>query len=69
MIYFDNAATTYPKPGCVVDAINGFIKHSGGNAGRGGHRLSMAAAEVVYVTAVVAAGGAVVAAGCSGAEP
>lgn len=48
MIYFDNTATTYPKPGCVVDAINGFIKHSGGNAGRGGHRLSMAAAEVVY---------------------
>lgn len=48
MIYFDNAATTYPKPDTVIRAVNGFIKDKCGNPGRSGHSLSMAAADEVY---------------------
>lgn len=35
MIYFDNAATTYPKPDCVYEAINTAMKKYAFNAGRG----------------------------------
>lgn len=48
MIYFDNAATTYPKPEAVLSEIIHVMKHSGGNPGRGSHRLSLAAANKVY---------------------
>lgn len=37
MIYFDNAATTYPKPDCVYEAINTAMKKYAFNAGRGGY--------------------------------
>lgn len=37
MIYFDNAATTYPKPDCVYDAVNIAMKKYSFNAGRGGY--------------------------------
>jgi cysteine desulfurase family protein len=47
MIYFDNAATTYPKPESVYQAMDDFIRHSAGNPGRGTHRLSLAASQVV----------------------
>lgn len=50
MIYFDNAATTYPKPAPVIKAVTSFIKERGGNPGRGGHVMSMRAAETVYET-------------------
>ncbi len=48
MIYYDNAATTYPKPPEVISAVSDFIRNSGGNPGRGGHFLSLRAAETVY---------------------
>ncbi len=48
MIYLDNAATSYPKPTAVGDALLRAIHEYGGNPGRGGHRLSFAAAEAVY---------------------
>ena len=48
MIYFDNAATTFPKPPEVVRAIVNCLKNLGGNPGRGAHPLSLAAAEAVY---------------------
>lgn len=41
MIYFDNAATTFPKPGCVVQAVQQAMLYYGANPGRGGHDLSM----------------------------
>lgn len=47
MIYLDNAATTYPKPDCVIDAVTDFMKNRGGNPGRGGHKLSEASAEKI----------------------
>jgi cysteine desulfurase / selenocysteine lyase len=48
MIYFDNAATTWPKPSCVPDALVQFFHETGANPGRSGHRLSVKAARVVY---------------------
>ena len=53
--YFDNAATTYPKPPAVVAAVVDAIKYKGGNPGRGSHALSEAAAELVYDTRETAA--------------
>ncbi len=49
MIYFDNAATSCPKPSEVITAVNGFIRLANGNPGRGGHALAMRAAEEVYL--------------------
>lgn len=48
MIYFDNAATTYPKPHAVIAAMTGALIEYGANPGRAGHRLSMKTAEAVY---------------------
>lgn len=48
MIYLDNAATSWPKPGCVPAAISDAILNCGGNPGRGGHKLALAAGELLY---------------------
>jgi len=48
MIYLDNAATTWPKPPEVLKAIAYVLEQAGGNPGRSGHRLSIAAARVIY---------------------
>ena len=48
MIYFDNAATTWPKPEQVIEAMNDAIRKCGGNPGRGGHRLALAGGELLY---------------------
>lgn len=37
MIYFDNAATTYPKPQCVYDAVNEGMQKFSFNSGRGSY--------------------------------
>jgi cysteine desulfurase family protein len=50
MIYMDNAATSWPKPPEVLKAIANVLEQAGGNPGRSGHRLSIAAARVVYDT-------------------
>ena len=47
-VYFDNAATTYPKPPNVAEAVKMAVERHGGNPGRGGHRFSQNAAEMVY---------------------
>ncbi len=48
LIYFDNAATGYPKPECVLNGtIRAFSKY-GGNPGRSGHFLSTAASKAIY---------------------
>lgn len=46
--YFDNAATTYPKPQSVCMAVSRAVRTLGGNPGRGGHSYSLAAAQSVY---------------------
>ena len=48
MINFDNAATTFPKPLSVRQAVAAAMKKYGGNAGRGGHALAMRTSEALY---------------------
>ncbi len=48
MIYLDNAATSWPKPPQVMEAMRRFLGEVGANPGRSGHRLSIEAARVVY---------------------
>lgn len=50
MIYLDNAATSFPKPPCVAEAIASFLTHSAGNPGRSGHALALAAQAVLSST-------------------
>ncbi len=47
MAYFDNAATSWPKPPCVKEAIADFIDNIGANPGRSGHSQSIEAGRVV----------------------
>ncbi len=46
-IYLDNAATSWPKPECVSEAMVHFLAHSAGNPGRGGHLLARAACDTI----------------------
>ena len=48
MIYLDNAATSFPKPAAVVNESIRAMRVYGGNPGRSGHSLSLAAANKVY---------------------
>ncbi len=50
MIYFDNSATTYPKPPSVVRAVEAGVTKYGGNPGRSGHTVSQQVSEMVYET-------------------
>jgi len=50
MAYFDNAATTFPKPDCVYDFMDRFYREHGGNAGRGNHELSLTAGKLISDT-------------------
>jgi len=50
MIYFDNAATSWPKPPQVKEAMNRFMEEVGANPGRSGHLRSIEAARIVYDT-------------------
>jgi len=47
IIYFDNAATSWPKPPAVRAALDEYFGDAGGNPGRSGHRMSVAAARIV----------------------
>lgn len=47
MIYFDNAATSYPKPPEVFDAMTKFMHAAGGNPGRSGHRMATGAEAMI----------------------
>ena len=49
-IYFDNAATSFPKPPSVAEAVKNAVINLGGNPGRGGHVFSQTAAKAVYDT-------------------
>lgn len=54
MIYFDNGATTFPKPRAVVNAVNRAML-TGANPGRSGHQMSVRAGELLYRCRVDAA--------------
>lgn len=50
MAYFDNAATTYPKPECVYSFMDEFYRTSGGNAGRGQYEMAQSAGSLIANT-------------------
>ncbi|MCK8816632.1 aminotransferase class V-fold PLP-dependent enzyme [Natroniella sulfidigena] len=50
MIYLDNAATTWPKPEQVYQAIDDFMRNYGANPGRAGHQMANQAGEIIYTT-------------------
>src|SRR5207249_5910077 len=43
IIYLDNAATSFPKPECVYQALDRFARGSLANPGRAGHKMALAA--------------------------
>lgn len=55
IVNFDNAATTFPKPMSVRRALSEAVSRYGGNAGRGGHRLTLETSEKVFDTRQTAA--------------
>lgn len=50
MIYFDNAATTYPKPEIVYSYMDSFYRMNGANAGRGHYELAQTAGCLIADT-------------------
>lgn len=50
IIYLDNAATTWPKPVVVLEAMIRFLTESGGSPGRSSHRLAQKAGVMVLET-------------------
>src|SRR5207245_11622142 len=43
MIYPDNAATSFPKPEAVYQALDAFARRDLANPGRAGHKMALAA--------------------------
>ena len=50
MTYFDNAATTYPKPECVYSFMDESYRNYGGNAGRGNYAIANTAKGIIEET-------------------
>jgi len=46
-IYFDNAATSWPKPAGMIEAMNHYSGMIGGSPGRSGHRRSLDAGRII----------------------
>ena len=49
-IYLDNAATSFPKPPQVTEAMIHYMNEVGANPGRSGHQLSIEASRIVQHT-------------------
>ncbi|MEX0775272.1 MAG: aminotransferase class V-fold PLP-dependent enzyme [Phycisphaeraceae bacterium] len=47
MIYFDNAATSFPKPPVVAEAMSRFLAEAAANPGRAGHRMAIEAERML----------------------
>lgn len=47
VIYLDNAATSWPKPERVYETLGSFLRDSGANPGRSGHRMAASAAGAI----------------------
>ncbi|WP_077359001.1 aminotransferase class V-fold PLP-dependent enzyme [Virgibacillus halodenitrificans] len=50
MIYFDQAASSFPKPPQVVEAMVSVMTTTGANPGRGGHKIAREAADIIRRT-------------------
>ncbi|MCX6008687.1 MAG: aminotransferase class V-fold PLP-dependent enzyme [Chloroflexi bacterium] len=55
MIYLDNAATSWPKPGSIYRTMDEFLRTKGGNPGRGSHSMAVAARETIEETRMLVA--------------
>jgi cysteine desulfurase family protein len=49
-IYMDNAATSWPKPPAVVEAIAAYQREVGASAGRGAYRRAVEASRLIFDT-------------------
>ncbi|NNM85113.1 MAG: aminotransferase class V-fold PLP-dependent enzyme, partial [Phycisphaerales bacterium] len=47
MTYLDNAATSWPKPPVVAEAMSRFLAQDAANPGRAGHRMAVAAERML----------------------
>ena len=50
LVYFDNAATSWPKPAGMIEAMNHYSGMIGGSPGRSGHRRSLDAGRIILET-------------------
>lgn len=50
MAYFDNAATTFPKPECVYNQMDLIYRQMGGSFGRGDNEFSRSAKQLAGET-------------------
>ncbi|AOT70476.1 aminotransferase class V-fold PLP-dependent enzyme [Geosporobacter ferrireducens] len=50
MIYLDNAATTYPKPEAVYQAMDQCMREYNANPGRSGHKMALVSGRSIYNT-------------------
>src|SRR5215468_148065 len=48
--YFDNAATSFPKPSGVADAVRDYVANVGASAGRGGYREAIESGRMLTET-------------------
>ncbi|NMO94191.1 aminotransferase class V-fold PLP-dependent enzyme [Paenibacillus lemnae] len=48
VIYLDHAATSWPKPDSVMEAMKTAMEEAGANPGRGSHRMAVNASRVLY---------------------
>ncbi|MBQ9860216.1 MAG: aminotransferase class V-fold PLP-dependent enzyme [Clostridia bacterium] len=55
MIYWDNAATTWPKPAKVRQAVGQALRVYGANPGRGGHPMALSTSEQIFACRQAAA--------------
>ena len=47
VIYFDNAATSWPKPPAVAQRMGAFLAEEAANPGRAGHRMAVGAEKMI----------------------
>jgi cysteine desulfurase family protein len=47
VIYFDNAATSWPKPAAVAERMTAFLNSEAANPGRAGHRMAVGAEKML----------------------
>lgn len=47
-LYCDNAATTFPKPRTVIDAVLDYMRNTGASPGRSAHHLALKASRSIF---------------------
>jgi cysteine desulfurase family protein len=48
LVYLDNAATSWPKPPAVWEAMEKVMRESAANPGRGGHKMAVKASRTLF---------------------